>query len=495
MLGRFSLLYTALFIAYSLVNRYDVWLTLPPASIHQWRQADGAAIAWNYTQDPDFTQPRINNLFFAADAHAVGEWPGLYWLAGNISRILGSPDYPLRWIGWLLLYAGGWAFGWMALQWVRRPMMAAVSALIVLSAPVLSYYGPSSLPDAPALCGVLIMMACLMRAHQRQNPVWLVAATLAAMLAVSLKISSAILPLALMIVWWQGKQLRQWKNFPLWNGYWPITTQLILISAILLLRLWIYRYNAQHYAGYFLSSTRPVWHYDSAFILKTIRLASRQVAPYFVSIGLGAGALAGAWAYVHAWKKQSFFWKYLPVWSLAGSTVYSLLWFRMFREHDYYSLCLLILPVLMWLFALSKWPEWWSGASGRMTLWWLCGLGFMHSHVVMSGRLRTTGPNYLPAAAFLNEQTHQGLGLPKDARWLCPEDPSPNTHLLALRGYGWTAYNFGHQVPADTIRLYQQQHQLSHLALRDSTRYDSVYRAFFPVKVAGVQGWYFYGMK
>jgi hypothetical protein len=493
MVGRFTLLYTALFVAYSLVNRYDVWLTLPPASIHQWRQADGAAIAWNYAQNPDFFQPRINNLFAGGDEHAVGEWPGLYWLAGKITKITGAPDYPLRWIGWLMLFAGGWAFGWMVLQWTRKPMMAALGAIILLSAPVLSYYSPSSLPDAPAFCGVLVMMACLMRAHQRQSLLWLGASTVAAMLAISLKISSAILPLALIATWWQGKLRRQWETFPLWNGYLPITAQIVLISAILLLRIWIHQYNIQHGTGYFLSSTRPIWLYDVHFILETMRMTARYVAPYFLSIGFFGGIMAGVWAYIRAWDKLPFFWKYVPVWSLAGSTAYFLLWFRMFREHDYYSLCLLILPTLMWLFALIKWPEWWNGALGRSAIWWLCGLGLIHSHVVMSGRLRTTGPNYLPVTAFLDEQTYQRLGLPNNARWLCPDDPSPNSHLLALRGYGWTAYNFGHQIPADTIRFYQQKYQLSHLALRDSTRYDSVYRVFFPKPIKGVRGWYFYG--
>jgi len=69
----------------------------------------------------------------------------------------------------------------------------------------------------------------------------------------------------------------------------------------------------------------------------------------------------------------------------------------------------------------------------------------------------------------------------------------PQYSLLALRGFGWTAYNFGHQVASDTIQYYQQQYQLSHLALRDSTLYDPVYQFFFPQRLKGVNGWHFYG--
>jgi len=489
---RYTLLYSALFLAFSLINRYDCWLNLPPASIHQWRQADGAAIAWNYSRNPDFQEVRINNLFSAGDSHALGEWTGLYWLAGCIGRIPGAPDYPLRWIGWLLLYTGGWAFGWMILQGTRKPLLASTGALLLLSAPVLGYYGPSSLPDAPAFCFVLIMIACMLRAQQLQSPVWLGAATLAAILAISLKISCAILPLALMATWWHGKRLRHWKGFPLWNGYWPVLAQILLASTILLLRLWIYRYNNEHHADYFLSATRPIWQYDGSFILETLVLATRNVAPYFASVGLYASMFVGAWYYVRTWKKLSFLWKSLPVWSLVGSLGYFLLWFRMFREHDYYALCLLVLPALLLLFVLTKWSQKNVASKLNAALWIFCILGMLHSHAVLSNRLHTTGRNYLPADAFLDEHAYLASGIPDTARWLCPEDPSPNTSLLALRGFGWTAYNFGHQVAADTIQYYQQQHHLSHLALRDSTLYDPVYQSFFPRPLKGLNGWYFY---
>lgn len=492
-LSRYTLLYSALFVAFSLVNRYDCWLNLPPASIHQWRQADGAAIAWNYSINPQFEQPRINNLFFAGDSHAMGEFPGLYWLAGGMSRISGAPDFPLRWIGWFLLYTGGWAFGWIILQGTRKPQLAASGALLLLSAPVLGYYGPSSLPDAPAFCFVLIMMACLLRAHQLQSTGWFFAGTLAAMLAISLKISCAILPLALMATWWHGKRIRQWVEFPLWNSNWPILSQILLITTILLLRLWIFHYNKEHHTGYFLSSTRPIWQYDGSFILETLILATRNVAPFFASVGLYASMLVGIWWYVRTWKKLSFLWKSLVAWSLVGSLGYFLLWFRMFREHDYYALCLLVVPALLLLFGVEKWTEKQADSKWNSILWVLCILGMLHSHWVLSNRLHTTGSNYLPADAFLDDPVYQQKSLPMNARWLCPEDPSPNTSLLALRGFGWTAYNFGHKVAADTIQYYQVHHQLSHLALRDSSLYDSVYQSFFPRPMKGLNGWYFYG--
>jgi len=93
-MGCFTLLYLVLFAVFSLVNRYDCWLNLPPASIHQWRQADGAAIAWNYSCNLDFEEVRINNLFSTGDSHALGECPADQWSSGYCTLAVPGRSLP-----------------------------------------------------------------------------------------------------------------------------------------------------------------------------------------------------------------------------------------------------------------------------------------------------------------------------------------------------------------------------------------------------------------
>ncbi|MBK6930367.1 MAG: glycosyltransferase family 39 protein [Saprospirales bacterium] len=218
---RYSIGYTLLFGLLFMISQYDVWLQLPPASMHQWRQADGASIAWHYAQNLCIGEVQVNNLFYTGDNHAAGELPLLYWLSGLMTRSGLAPDYPLRWIGLFLLFGGGWAFGWMVLTLTGLPLVAALSAGLLLTSPVLSYYGPGFLPDAPAFCFVLIMAACVLQAERRQSGRWLGAGAFFAALAIALKLSMALLPLALAGAWALGRYRGQWPAGSIWNGNSP----------------------------------------------------------------------------------------------------------------------------------------------------------------------------------------------------------------------------------------------------------------------------------
>jgi hypothetical protein len=82
--------------------------------------------------------------------------------------------------------------------------------------------------------------------------------------------------------------------------------------------------------------------------------------------------------------------------------------------------------------------------------------------------------------------------IPLSAKVLCPHDPSPNIALFALKRQGWTAYNFGDRITADTLQKYQALFGMSHLALRDTAGYSALYQAYFPNKTGRARGWYFY---
>lgn len=498
MVIRYTIIYAFFFGLMAIANQYNVWLSLPPASIHQWRQADGAAIAWHYAQHPDFTDVRICNLFYTGDNHAAGELPLLYWMSGLISHYWGWPAYPLRWIGLILLFCGGWAFGWTILQLCRRPLLAALGAGLLLTVPILSYYGPGFLPDAPAFCFILMMMACLFQADERQSNWWLLAAASCAALAVLLKLSMAILPVALALSWGLSqRRRRQWLTSTLWNSRWPLVAIVVATAAVLGGRWWIAQYNTAHHAIYFLASTRPVWHYDWPFIRETLILIGTQELPVYASAGVYLACLGSLWISVKSWKPTPVWMRRVIGFIALGSVVYMLLWFRMLREHDYYFICLLVVPVVLLLNGFRLVQAQFAGKHIVFTLalCWL--LGMAHNQHILSKRLDLafhppTSEN-LPPDAFLPPRRLAETGIPASARVLCPQDPSPNIALLALQLPGWTAYNFGDRINGDTLRKYQTNFGLTHLALRDTAEYSPLYRRFFPVRVwAGDSGWYVY---
>jgi 4-amino-4-deoxy-L-arabinose transferase-like glycosyltransferase len=493
---RYSLGYWLLFGLAAFIHRYDTWLRLPPASIHQWRQADGAALAWRYAQNPDFQAPEVCNLFAEGDAQAVGEWPLLYWAAGFISRHAEWPEYPLRWLGLLMLFLGGWAFGWTVLRLTQRPLVAVLGAGVLLTSPVLVYHGPNFLPDAPAFCFILVMVVCLFQAEKRQSRSWLLAAALSAALAILLKLSMAILPLALVLTWILGKWQRAWPLDSLWGSHWPTLAAAVGMAIVLIFRWWIAWYNDLHHATYFLASTRPIWRYDWGFIQETMALFARMGLPAFASAGLYLAGLGGLWLTAKKWGGCPFWHRNLFFFTLLGSAAYFLLWFRMFREHDYYTICLLVIPALLLLnglrLAMPLFAE--KHIVWALAACWL--LGLAHTQFVLSKRERLafypeTNQN-LPPDAFLPPNRLTEAGISPAARVLCPQDPSPNIALFALKRQGWTAYNFGKQITADTLHKYRTNYGLTHLALRDTFFYNPFYERFFPVKVFEGEGWHLY---
>ncbi|MEZ4943602.1 MAG: glycosyltransferase family 39 protein [Saprospiraceae bacterium] len=496
MLLRYSLFFILLFSLTALASHYPAWLDLPPASIHQWRQADGAALAANFARNPDFFEPEICNLFATGDAHAIGEFQLLYWLSGCISRCSNWPAYPLRWIGLLVLFGGCWAFGWTLLQLTRSPLLAALGAGLLLGAPILVYYGPNFLPDAPAFCFVLLMAACLFRAGQTQGKGWLLAATLCATVAVLLKLSLAIGPLALALSWfWSRKKDSLQSKLP-WNSPWLLAALTVFALIVAAFRWWVAAYNAGHHTAYFLTNTRPVWNYDWPFILETMGLVGKAGLPVFASAGLYLAVLAALWLILKNWKTTPAFFRHLPGWTILGSAAYFLLWFRMFREHDYYFLCLLVLPALLLFLGFRLAAQYFSEKNLALGLGLFCLLGLGHNYHVQSKRLHLafeprTFEN-LPPEAFLPPGALQAAGIPVSARFLCPQDPSPNIALLALQRQGWTAYNFGDRITAEVLRQYQKEFGLTHLALRDTAWYGPLYRRYFPKRVYAEHGWYLY---
>jgi 4-amino-4-deoxy-L-arabinose transferase-like glycosyltransferase len=492
---RYTCGYTLLFSLLAWLNRYDIWLGLPPVSIHQWRQADGASIAWHYAQNPNFWEVSVCNLFSTGDAHAVGELPLLYWLAGLVSHHWNFPAYPLRWIGLLLLFVGCWAFGWTILQLTKRPTMAVLGSGLLLTSPVLSYYGPSFLPDAPAFCFVLMMLACLFQANEKQSRGWLVAAGVTAALAILLKLSMAIVPITLAITWLLGKWRRHWLTASIWNSRWPVVVAVAAAGVISGFRWWMMEYNAAHQATYFLTATRPIWNYDWPFIKETFIMMGTLGLPAFASAGLYLASLGGLWLSLKHWKSNSFEIRSIFTFTILGSAAYMLLWFRMLREHDYYFICLLVVPAFLLLnglrLAMPRYTE--KRLVYGLTLCLL--LGILHEHHIMSKRLRLafqpeTSLNNLPPDAFFSPDDN--LSIPQSARVFCPQDPSPNIALFALQRHGWTAYNFGDRITADTLQKYQTQFGLSHLALRDTAIYSPLFQRFFPTKVGVAKGWHFY---
>lgn len=179
-----------------------------------------------------------------------------------------------------------------------------------------------------------------------------------------------------------------------------------------------------------------------------------------------------------------------------ASFSFLLIWFRMLREHDYYVICLLVFPALMLLLGIQQALRQFGERNILYALSFCWFMGVAHSHYLMSRRLQEAyfprSTRNLPPQAFLHPNQLKEADIPDSARFLCPEDPSPNIALLALHRQGWSAYNFGNEIQNDTLQKYAGECGLSHLAIRDTMNYNPLYQDFFSVRLIEIGGWYIY---
>lgn len=381
-------------------------------------------------------------------------------------------------------------------KYTHRPVISVLGTTLLSTSPILAYYGPSFLPDAPAFFMILMMGASLLKAGQKQSRGWLVVAGIFAAWAMMLKISMAIVPLAFVISWAIGHWQQKWSAFSLWYSRWPLAVAVAVFCAVLGCRWWIAQYNTLHHAYYFFADIRPIWRYDWPAIREILRGVCFLGLPAYASAGLYLAISGSLWFWLKHLKSAAFFWKKSIFFITLGSLAYILLWFRMLREHDYYVICLMVLPAMLLLAGIRLALLQHAEKTILSALAFCSLLGWSHSCFILDKRLQEAfyplSTRNLPPSAFLSAAQLSNAGIPDTARFLCPEDPSPNIALLALQRHGWSAYNFGDRITADTLQKYSAQYGLSHLALRDTMVYGALYREFFPFQALETNGWHVY---
>ncbi|MEZ4829667.1 MAG: hypothetical protein R3C61_25775 [Bacteroidia bacterium] len=320
------------------------WVSQPPLGVHQWRQADGAAMMWFYYQGNSFFQPEIFNLETTDYGYAVGELPFTYWIAGKIAVITGWNVSLLRWVHLVIFLAGIGSLVWILRQTPTDHLLLVLVVNILVSTPVIAYYSANYLPDSPALSLVFVSWALLFQGYRRNQNRWLYAAAVVAALAACLKLTLAVswvataLTLALVPGKFQHISTALRRHFLLSTFFWGI-----LIAGC---RIWIMRYNTQFDSTYFLASLRPVWQYSVSDIYN-ILLGLKYELKGILSPGTGIGMAWVVYLLVKNHRQIHSGLLVLILLHIAGLVTIVLLFFRMYREHDYYTLALWVSPVLM----------------------------------------------------------------------------------------------------------------------------------------------------
>ncbi len=188
-----------LFWFYYYVGIYD-FIHVRPSSIHSSAQCQRASIALNYYEvDMNFFQPRLQKFTDGGGVTGV-EFPIIYYLDAMAYKLFGFNEAIARSISLTIVSLGLFFFFLLARKQLQSTAMAIAMVGSAAFSPVLLFYSPNFMPDAPSMALVLMAWYHFFQFLQKQKKKYLVYFYLCSGLATLIKVVALISPIALLCV-------------------------------------------------------------------------------------------------------------------------------------------------------------------------------------------------------------------------------------------------------------------------------------------------------
>lgn len=323
----------------------------PPQSVHIWRQTNSLSITQNYYQyNLPFFEPEIHNQFCDGgySGKAVGEFPIIYYVVAKLWKVFGNEIWIFRMVQTLILLAGLWCLFKSMFYLFRNWIWAGFGSLLLFTAPMVVFYGPNFLPDAPGLAFVFIAWYFVTKFIQNRKMASLWLSALFFALSMLLKITSGLSFIALggWILFELIFQKREERifNFQI-KHFIPFVPVILAVTGWY---LYVEHYNAIHRGHFSYHGIWPVWTMTREQFLRIIDALDKI---YFKELFLPYTQYltVGVWIYLLIIiKKLKPIFRYFIIVLPAGFLMQMMLWFQVLEGHDYYTINLLIVFAAVW---------------------------------------------------------------------------------------------------------------------------------------------------
>lgn len=228
---------------YSYVGVFD-YIHVRPTSIHSSAQCQRASIALNYYEnDMNFFKPRIQKYSEMGGVTGV-EFPILYYLDAVVYKLFGFNEAGARWVSLAIVSLGFYLFFLLANNVLKSSFLSIAVVGSAAFSPVLLFYTPNFMPDAPSVALVLMAWYYFFRYTKTRRVVHLnlffVLATLASLIKVVALIALVII--FCLIVLDKLKFFKKSQQVPLFDK--PIQVLIKIGVSFLVVLAWYY------YAGW-----------------------------------------------------------------------------------------------------------------------------------------------------------------------------------------------------------------------------------------------------
>ena len=408
---------------------------------HYWRKSDTYAQILNYYNNGlnffDFS------LYFnqmTSQGKAVGEFPLFYYLIAIQKTIFGDHIIVAK-INWIIVsFFGLFSLFKIALHFTKSHIYSFIIALSPFLLPIYSVYLVEFLPDPIAFHFVLIGLYFLLRSHNENKKHLLYFSLFFISWAGMIKPFFLIPYIAFLCIYLFIRIKEKKINYK--DGIYFIPALFILV--------WFYYmtwYNRSVDCDCFLSTLQPLWKIAPEEIA-TLKLYFINIwLPGYISAAFGIVCLLVTLLYFILKPKEKPLTLAFVSLSILGTLIFTILFFVMIKNHDYYVwpvlfLMPLILTAFIQMFSEKKW--WNTIIPSIIGIGLLTTMYFHTSYASNIRRFRINDPFITPSWHF---STYTNLdhflnknGITKDTLIIAFSDKSPNYALSLMNRKGWSGY-------------------------------------------------------
>jgi hypothetical protein len=338
---------------FSLAYNYEHILFFRPSSVHQWRQCDCLSITDNYYQENrSFCNPSVNWIGSSGTGETVSEFPVIYFFVAKLWKIFGEHEFIFRLVNLFIFYSGLYALFRMTIQIFDDLLVSVFLSFLIFTSPIVVYYANNFLADVPALSMSLIGWYFLLRFIRTERNIYLVAVMLCWLLGGLLKISSLLsfISLGILFILELNPKIGFKENRKIFFN--PLLHGAFFLVVIVCIFLWYYfaiNYNYTHNRNLFLTGILPIWELNKTEIFNIWSVLTDKLLWQFFSrpvFYLIAPTLLFCLIY---YRYANRFLLSINYFLFVGFIVFFILFFKVFKEHDYYMINLIILPAITFI--------------------------------------------------------------------------------------------------------------------------------------------------
>ena len=337
---------------------YGRMLHLRPLPHHLWRQTTCLSLAHGYyTDEWNLFKPGVQSLIadHMSTGKSAGEFPLLYYAVGLIWKITGPSEFVYRALMLTIHAWGSWALCRLVLRLTGDRFWSILTSLLFFTIPAVVYFAIGFLTDVPALDLVLIGCLAYLRFFDSGSKRQLALGAGAVALGTLLKLTAAMLPMAIGGVCLATFVLPRWFALPDLMRQRTRRVATTIAAGLGLCAIWVgytFYYNNLHGAEYSYQGTWALWDLTPEEARKAWTFGREIMVNQFFSIP--AYVLLAFTGLYLAWNLRTLPRTIIALLfaTSAGVLLYGLLWFIALDNHDYYFIEPLVLPIAVVVVAL-----------------------------------------------------------------------------------------------------------------------------------------------